>query len=542
MRKLYWTNRILLFVTGTLMIVMLLFAVGETKAAYVNQTTHQLFYYGEDFMPESNCLSATGNIILLNDWNIENSSGKVSEFELTIERREGILPGKLVYTTEQEEYVNVKISEKENETDSSDIITKKRFIVEISVKEAAVAVLEKDTKISIILQWMPEVKLSQGQLLWAEVEMLLEAEKQQEDSEPEIEESEKTENTESDVTEPEDSQTTETDSIIVENVSDVEVSNVLVFESSLTEETEVIVDENSENVTEKEEQKDIADEEEPKIPEAPETPEIPEESETPEIPEESEIPEVPSFVNAVHTEISKNIPGLLNLTVPAEAEKLVFSMRGAVEEDKETVCTSFPAFTKYSIDGGQRYVILAEGGNIELSPSEIENPLLYIDFSIAQMAWETEKKELEIYSCAYIADNAFAEGVNTFTFENADEELFSWRCDSETPIVSKTQNLKYTVNEYYASQNSITMDYYIEKRTEDGYESVTDGSGPLVEAGASKENVTKDLTLIISAREGEALAGSYKLIFRQMCNDQEINRTEIPFFVNYSNHVQEALE
>lgn len=525
MRKLYWTNKILFFVTGTLMIVMLLFAAGETKAAYVNQTTHQLFYYGDDFMPESNCLSAAGNIILLNDWNKENNSGKVSEFELTIERKEGILPGKLVYTTEQEEYVNIKISEKEDEIDSSDIITKKRFIVEISVKEAAVEALEKDTKISIILQWMPEVKLSQGKLLWAEIEMLLDVEEQQENSEPEIEESEKQENTESDVTEPEDSQLTERDSTIVEIASDVEVSNVLAFESSLTEEPEMIVDESSEDVLEE-----------------PETPEVPEEPEEPEIPEESEIPEVPSFVNAVHTEISKNIPGLLNLTVPAEAEKLVFSMQGAVEEDKETVCASFPAFTKYSIDGGQRYVILAEGGNIELIPSEIENPLLYIDFSTAHMAWKVEKKELEIHSCAYIADKSFAEGVNIFTFKNADAELFSWKCDSETPIVSKTQNLKYTVNDYYMSQNSITMDYYIEKRTADGYEAVIDEHGPLVEAGAYKENVTKDLTLIISTREGDALAGSYRLVFRQICNNQEINRTEIPFFVNYSNHVQEALE
>lgn len=468
------------------------------ETAYSNQISQQTVFEGLELLPKSNCLSENGNIVILNDWSLEKDAGTTSEFKVTLFHEDGILTGNIEWSSEQDKYFEVEILEQESEN-----LEEKTYIVTIVPNESKLKEVDEPLNAKIILQWIPEKEEYQDQILWAEIRIILEPEvKDVSDTPPENTEDDENKSTENEkvddggTTVPGGTEDTENtipkDSKNSENVVPDETVNGEGIDLELPEETIL------ENVLQPIYVSTSGSEE----------------GKTGEF-----------KVHVLQNEISKKIPAFM-----------CFELLDSVTALEIETVENFPAYTKYSVDGGKRYYILAQGGKIVLESEKIKEKVLQIDFSDAVTLWETDASELDVNVSAYEEETVVETDSIKLFLQETEGELFTWKSGQSIPIVGLDSVLQYTVGKMESANDSIMLDFYIEQRKESGYQKLGSDIGPVLETNTSEEN----LILTISSRDGNASAGCYRLIVEGTCQGEVIKRTAIPFFVNYRESTQEA--
>jgi hypothetical protein len=187
---------------------------------------------------------------------------------------------------------------------------------------------------------------------------------------------------------------------------------------------------------------------------------------------------------------SKKFPLVLDLS--DEEGFVTVTMTGCRKADSDTEWEGFPAYVKYSLDGGTQYTVLAQGGTITADAAEAVNGMLLIDFSHAKMDWASKK--------------------------DADQDLLQILEGAENPVLADGESWLLTLG------GSSEWDTRIEKWNGSAYEQMTEEQVKLKVSESASEG---EQTMTILAEEAEP--GIYRLVLEAVSGKQVMQTKKIVF-------------
>ena len=231
-----------------------------------------------------------------------------------------------------------------------------------------------------------------------------------------------------------------------------------------------------------------------------------------------EVPEEPAVVGdfPVSTLDSFSLEGSLpiNMLLPENSMTLIVSLDGGV----------LPAFTRYSVDGGESWYMLYYGGSIHVDAAQMtvfeDDQYLLLD--LYRTEWDSTQP-LYLSAAADTEEGRYIGGA----VSEATAELFQ-TYTAETPLMMNADSmLELPVPESWAECEKEVCLKLLE--LSDGlpaYRTITDDS-IRVEVG-EVDNVT------VSVGDTLPTAGTYCLTIRYKCGGICFAESEITFFMNYS--------
>lgn len=228
-------------------------------------------------------------------------------------------------------------------------------------------------------------------------------------------------------------------------------------------------------------------------------------------------PEEPAVIGElpVSTLDSFSLEGTLpiNVTLPENSKTLMLSLDGG----------ALPAFTRYSVDGGERWYMLYYGGSIRVDAGEMavfaDGQYLLLDL------YRTDWDSTQPLWLSAAADTQEGRYIGEVVSEAA-AELFQTRTAQTALMMSASSPLELPVPESWAD---CAKEVYLHQRElHDGmliYREVADDS---IRIEFGEDDVT------VSAGELLPEAGTYDMTIRYKCGGICFAESEITFFVNHS--------
>lgn len=411
-------NRIrILLLSGLFMVASIGGALGTANAYYMNVSSTVAMCEETDTLPVSNCMTESGQIVLLKDWDLSDTSKSNMTAELTFKTKEHAVEGLISCDTESK-YI-------------------KAIILDKAGKEVS-----KETKINIGAN--EEIKFS--------LKLVINTEKISELSD------------------------SSTESVNVIWTSEEQKSISAKFNIVLNPVVEVV--------------EEVAATTEP-------------------VTIEQDLFELRSAT------ISKTTPLLAYIYYPENVSQVEIGTDMSGEE------MYFPPYTRYSVDGGENYTLLMEGGKINLK-ADGTSKLLQIDFSACSNEW---KDATCTFKTTGLINEVWSEvQEDQVQMQQTEATALSVTTKVTTPIVGKDKSLVYNV-----TSNLSHVEYELEYLTKDGYRKVTDEDK--VSVAISFNNGVGSIT--ISSNSGAASPGTYKMKVIQKYDNVEVETETVSFFVNY---------
>lgn len=187
----------------------------------------------------------------------------------------------------------------------------------------------------------------------------------------------------------------------------------------------------------------------------------------------------------------------------------------------------FPAYTRYSIDGGNTYTMLYNGGAIHLTPDGGRDVTLLIDFHKCEYNWVTASDYVVESTVTYVDQKVSQTDHLPMASEN--RERLQVSANAQLPFVTAETSLELQVDSDVGN-----VDYILEYLTKSGYVSVDTATNPIqISANLDQEQQHGSGTLTISSEGGTALPGTYRLSVRQKVGGVVVEKKEIVLFVHY---------
>lgn len=409
-------NRIrILLLSGILMVTAIGAAVGHANAYYMNSSSTVAMCEEADTLPESNCMTESGQIVLLKDWDLSDTSKTKVTAKLSFTAKEQENAGYISCSSESS-YVKASILDKDGKEVSKETKIsiganeEIKFSLQLVLNTEKIGELKESSTESVSVKWTTEDDKS----LWAKFNIVLN---------PAIED-----------------ESTETD----------EVVNI-----------------------------------------------------------EQDLVEIRSAT------ISKTTPLLAYVYFPEGVSQVEIGTDISSEE------MEFPPYTRYSVDGGENYTLLMEGGKIKIK-TDGASKFLQIDLSECTKEWSDGSCN---FSAAGMKDGLWSEAQNdqVQTQKNETKSL-SVTTEEAVPIVGKDKSLVFSVTSSLSH-----VGYELEYLTKDGYRKVTDED--MVSVAVNLNNGAGNIT--ISSNDGTAKPGTYKMTVIQKYDNVEVETETLTFFVNY---------
>lgn len=181
----------------------------------------------------------------------------------------------------------------------------------------------------------------------------------------------------------------------------------------------------------------------------------------------------------------------------------------------------FPAFTRYSIDGGKSCMVLAEGGEIRLPCADIGSLTVLLDFSWTVVSWE--KGSAKLRAIAWSGGQAVGGQVVSIALQ-PDQSPLEIAPDNDPPVLTGQGELHLRVT---GEPDSLQLT--LERLTEEGYRSVSSAEAGLT-LTYSREPTGR---LYIANTSGSAPAGSYRLTATRMFAGIPLAEDTMVFFIHY---------
>lgn len=407
-------NRIKILLLSGLFITTAVSGVfGTANAYYMNASSTVTMCEETDALPESNCMTESGQTVLLKDWNLSDTSKVNVTAELTFKTKEHAVAGLISCDTESK-YIKAIILDKDGKEVSKETKIniganeESKFSLQLVINNEKIGELSESSTESINVNWTSEDQKSISAKFNIELNPVVEAE-------------------------------TTTESITIEQ----------------------------------------------------------------------------DLFELRSTTISKTTPLLAYVYYPENVSQVEIGTDMSGEDNE------FPPYTRYSVDGGENYTLLMEGGKINLNAYGTSK-LLQLDFSACSNEW---KDATCTFNIAGRINEAWSEvQEDQVQMQQADATALSVATGETTPIVGKDKSLVYNV-----TSNLSHVEYELEYLTKDGYRKVTKEDN--VSVAISLNNGVGNIT--VSSNGGTASPGTYKMTVIQKYDNVEVETETVSFFVNY---------
>lgn len=228
----------------------------------------------------------------------------------------------------------------------------------------------------------------------------------------------------------------------------------------------------------------------------------------PEIPERdvSYLPHEVDFISGMNAFVSNELL-VLNVIVPTACNRLELGFDGA----------TFPAMTRYSLDGGNTYVTLYDPRYLVIEPEEAQAITLLLDMEQAGLA----EGEHNLFGYAYYNDQTRGAAIKEVELLQPLQQL-----DIEGQLVVLNENITLTtsfpqnIGGAIASMSLVRLD------------GTTDRMPDL------SQDANGTVIIQTSGSDGRAKAGAYRLTVKWTYADVLVAQRELEFYVNYSDYVR----